>query len=86
MFFRLFKKFKNVTGLFNGYFIDVKALYVFEFDTVCSVSFVGEIDTTKTFAFINERLKTGIVTVYQHSYFDHNQKETFFNNIIFVRE
>jgi hypothetical protein len=84
MFFRLFKKFKNVIGLFNGYFIDVKALYVLEFDTVCSVSFVSEIDTTKAFAFINERLKTGIVIVYQHSYFDHNQKEMFFNNTIFV--
>jgi len=84
MFFRLFNKFKNVIGLFNGYFIDAKTLYVLEFDAVCCVSFVGEIDTTKAFGFINERLRTGIVTVYQHSYFDHNQKEMFFNNTIFV--
>jgi len=84
MFFRLFKKYKNVIGLFNGYFIDVKVLYMVEFDAVCCVSFVGEIDTTKAFAFISETLKTGIVIVYQHSYYDHNQKEMFFNNTIFV--
>src|SRR5215213_3737523 len=84
MFFRLFKKFKNVIGLFNGYFIDVKVLYMVEFDAVCCVSFVGEIDTTKAFAFISETLKTGIVIVYQHSYYDHNQKQMFFNNTIFV--
>jgi hypothetical protein len=71
-------------GLFNGYFIEVKILYALEFDAVCCVSFIGEIDTTKTFALINEKLKTGIVTVYQHSYFDHSEKKMFFNNTIFV--
>ena len=84
MLFRLFRKFKNVFGLFNGYFIEVKALYALEFDAVCCVSFVGEIDTTKAFELINENFKTGIVTVYQHSYFDHSERKMFFNNTIFV--
>ena len=77
MLFRLFRKFKNVFGLFNGYFIEVKALYALEFDAVCCVSFVGEIDTTKAFELINENFKTGIVTVYQHSYFDHSERKMF---------
>jgi hypothetical protein len=42
------------------------------------------VDTTKAFGLINEKLKSGIVTVYQHSYFDHNEKKMFFNNTIFV--
>jgi hypothetical protein len=84
MFFRLFRKFRDVIGLFNGYFIEVKALYALEFDAVSCVSFIGEVDTTKAFALINEKLKNDIVTVYQHSYFDHNEKKMFFNNTIFV--
>ena len=84
MLFRLFRKFRDVIGLFNGYFIEAKALYALEFDAVCCVSFIGEVDTPKAFALINEKLKTGIVTVYQHSYFDHNEKKMLFNNTIFV--
>ena len=84
MLFRLFRKIKNVIGLFNGYFIEVKVLYALEFDAVSCVSFIGEINTTKAFALINEKLKDDIVTVYQHSYFDHNKKKMLFNNTIFV--
>jgi hypothetical protein len=81
---RFFRKIKNVIGLFNGYFIEVKALYALEFDAVSCVSFIGEVDTTKVFALINERMKDEIVNVYQHSYFDHNEKKMFFNNTIFI--
>ena len=81
---RLFRKIKDVVGLFNGYFIKVKALYALEFDAVSCVSFIGEVDTTKAFVLINEKLKSNIVAVYQHSWFDHNQKKMFFNNTIFV--
>lgn len=81
---RLFRKIRNVIGLFNGYFIEAKALYALEFDAVSCVSFIGEVDTTKAFALFNEKLKNDIVTVYQHSYFDHNEKKMFFNNTIFV--
>jgi hypothetical protein len=84
MLLRLFRKFKDVIGLFNGYFIEVKALYVLEFDTVSCVSFIGEVDVTQAFALISERLKKEIVTVYQHAYFDHKEKKMFFNNTIFV--
>ena len=84
MFLRLFRKIRDVIGLFNGHFIEAKALYALEFDAVCCVSFIGEVDTTKAFALINEKLKTEIVTVYQHSYFDHNENKMFFNNTIFI--
>lgn len=84
MLFRLFKRRSDVAGLFHGHFIEVKALYALEFGVVSSVSFIGEVDTTKAFALINERLASDIVTIYQHSYFDHNEKKMFFNNTIFV--
>lgn len=84
MFFKLFRKIKDVTGLFNGYFIEVKALYALKFDMVSCLSFIGETDTAKAFALINAKLKNDMVAVYQHSYFDHNEKKMFFNNTIFV--
>ncbi len=80
----MFRKITNVIGLFNGYFIEAKALYALEFDGVSCVSFIGEIDTSKAFALINEKLSNNIVNVYQHFYFDHNEKKMFFNNTIFV--
>jgi len=84
MLFRLFRKIKDAVGLFNGYFIEVKALYALEFDAVSCVSFIGELDTTKAFALLSENFKNDIVAVYQHSYFDHSEKKMFFNNTIFV--
>jgi hypothetical protein len=84
MFLRLFRKIKDAFGLFNGHFIEVKALYALEFDDVCCVSFIGETDTSSAFAFINENLKNDIVTVYQHAYFDQNEQKMFFNNTIFI--
>ena len=85
MFWKLFKrKFNEVAGLFNGHFIEVKALYAIEFDAVSCVSFIGEIDAGKAFAFINDILRYEIVSTYQHSYFDHNEQKMFFNNTIFI--
>ncbi len=85
MFWRLFqRKIKDYIGLFNGHFVDAKALYALEFDAVSCISFIGEVDTSKAFTFINERMSTEIVKTYQHSYFDHKEQKMFFNNTIFV--
>jgi hypothetical protein len=85
MFWKLFKrKMNNTIGLFNGHFVEPKVLYALEFDAVSCVSFIGEIDTSKAFALIREMLGSEIVSIYQHSYFDHNEKKMFFNNTLFI--
>jgi hypothetical protein len=85
MFWKLFKrKMNNTTGLFNGHFVEAKALYALEFDAVSCVSFIGEIDASKAFALIQETMGHEIVSTYQHSYFDHNEKKMFFNNTLFI--
>lgn len=71
-------------GLFNGHFVDAKALFALEFDEVCNISFIGEIDTSKAFALLIERLDNEIVSTHQHSYYDHGEKKLCFNNTIFV--
>lgn len=85
MFWRKFKrKINDWTGLFNGHFVEVKALYALEFDAISCVSFIGEIDSSKVFAFITENLANEVLCTYQHSYYEHGEKKMFFNNTIFV--
>jgi hypothetical protein len=78
------RKFRNVNGLFNGHFMDVKAMYVLEFDRLPCVAFIGELDTTKAYAYIREEFKFNIRRAFQHTYYDHAEGKMFFNNTIFV--
>ena len=82
---RLFRrKIRDTIGLFNGHFVEAKAFYALEFDTICCVTFIGEIDTSKAFAHINESLSADMGHVYQHAYYDHAERKMFFNNTLFV--
>lgn len=80
----LSRKVVDTVALFNGHFIEVKAFYALQFDAMPCVTFIGELDVTKAYAFINEQLKESIVHVYQHAYFDHQEQQMFFNNTILV--
>ena len=85
MFWRLFRrKINDTVGLFNGHFLEAKAFYALEFDAVSCVTFIGDIDCGKAFAYINDALRADIVCTYQHSYYDHAEKQMFFNNTLFV--
>ncbi len=84
MFRRLFRKIRDTVSLFNGHFVEAKAFYAMEFDAVSCVTFIGDIDTSKAFAYVKETLHGEIVTTYQHSYFDHEEGRLLFNNTLFV--
>jgi hypothetical protein len=81
---RFFRRIPIPSALYAGHYIEVKAFYSQEFDTVCSVSFIGEVDAEKCFAFITGKYGTGIIRTYQHAYFDHGSQGMLFNNTIFV--
>ena len=78
------RRITQMSGLFNSYFIDVKALYAMEFDAISCISFIGELDTSRCYAYIQENMGNEILKLYQHSYFDHEEGKMFFNNTIFV--
>lgn len=82
--FNLFKKIYINGGLFNGHYVDVKAFYVAEFNKIPCLTFIGDIDISKAFAFVNDTYKSDIKTTYQHSYFNHDDKCVYFNNTIVV--
>jgi hypothetical protein len=81
---RLFRRIWDPSAIYAGHFIEVKALYSLEFDAVCCIRFIGDIDVAKAFALINDTMQVDIIKVYQHAYFDHDQECVLFNNTIFV--
>jgi len=85
MFLKIFnRKIKEVNALFMGHYVDVKVLYAVLYDELPCVNFIGELDTSKTMDFIKNRFKYDIKEIYQHSFFDHDKQELFFNNTVFV--
>jgi hypothetical protein len=78
------RKIREVIGLFNGHFIEVKALYALLFDEISCVAFIGDLEAGKSYAYILETMSAEIVSTYQHSYFDHAEQKMFFNNTIFI--
>lgn len=82
--FNLFKRIYINGGLFNGHYVDVKAFYAAAFNKIPCLTFIGDIDISKAFAFVNETYKADIKTTYQHSYFNHDDKNVYFNNTIIV--
>ncbi len=85
MFFKLFKtKLAAVNGLFLGHYVDPKVFYTVQFDEIPCISFIGELDASKAFDFIQDTYRMQIRGIYQHNYFDHDEREFFFNNTLFV--
>lgn len=78
------RKIVNLEGLFNGHFVEVKAMYALEFDAVSCVTFIGELDISAAFVFIADNFTAEIKSTWQHSYYDHTARKMFFNDSIFV--
>ncbi len=82
--FNFFKKIYANNVMFNGHFVDVKSFYAAKFNKVPCVIFIGELDASKVYAFIKETYGRDIYATYQHSYFNHDDKNFYFNNTIVV--
>jgi hypothetical protein len=85
MFWKWFnRRVQAADPLFMGHYIEVKAFYVHHFDALPCVSFIGELDTSKAFKYIEERYSSHITETYQHAYYEHTDKKMLFNNTIFI--
>ncbi len=60
--------------LFSGPYIDARRLYLVEFDRVCSVAFVNEIEGGPARVFILDRVAAEIQHVHQFFCYDHNRQ------------
>jgi hypothetical protein len=73
-----------VNGLYFGHYADPKVLYTRLFDQIPWISFIGDLDISKTHDFIDNQFQNQLINVYQHNFFDHEKQELFFNNTLFV--
>ena len=78
------RKIRETGALFNGHLIDVRAFYILEFDSVPCISFIGELNVTDAFKYVDEIYRRDIINTYQHCYFNHAEQKSFFNNTVFV--
>jgi hypothetical protein len=78
------RKWRKVNGLFAGHYIDAKVFYTMSFDEVPCIGFIGDVDTSKAFRYMNENYHGQVTAIYQHNYFDHDKQSVFFNNTLFV--
>jgi hypothetical protein len=85
MFFNLFKtEVSKVNALFLGHYVDPKVFYTVQFNKVPCISFIGDLDAGKSFDFIQTTYRDQVTGIYQHNYFDHDKRDFFFNNTLFV--
>ena len=85
MFFNLFRNdLSRVSIMFLGHYVDPKVFYTVHFNRVPCISFVGELDAGKAFDFIQSTYRDQVTGIYQHNYFDHDKRDFFFNNTLFV--
>lgn len=80
--FNFFNRTKADLGLFNGHFIDVRFFYVSRFNTIPCVTFIGDVDITMVIQYLYEHEQKAVKNVYQHSYFEHTDKEVYFTTTI----
>ena len=85
MFFNLFgTKVSQVNTLFLGHYVDPKVFYTVQFNNVPCISFIGELEAGKAFDFIQSTYRNQVTGIYQHNYFDHDKRDFFFSNTLFV--
>ncbi|HEX6170938.1 MAG TPA: hypothetical protein VFZ33_14715 [Chitinophagaceae bacterium] len=85
MVFNFFRRdLSKVSTLFLAHYADPKVFYTVQFNKVPCISFIGEMDTSKAFDFIQSTYRSQVTGIYQHNYFDHDKRDFFFNNTLFV--
>lgn len=75
----LFKrKINNNNWIFNGSYIDAKALYLYFFDEIPNISYITDVDADKAFAYLREA-KLDRSKTFQHSQYDREAGKLLFN-------
>jgi hypothetical protein len=78
------RKIAHPGPLFNGHFVEVKALYVLSFDKIPCVNFISELDPTRAFTHVKKWHNREIRETHQHNYYEYADEKLLFNNTIFV--
>jgi hypothetical protein len=76
----------NANNVFDGSFLDAKTLYLYSFNLLPSIRYIGEIDGEKAFGMIREKLVTRIQNVHQSTWYKQKRKRFEFGKTIVVMD
>jgi len=76
-------KFTRQAELFDSNFIEVKAFYLREFKQVPCICFIGNLDVTKAFNYIQDGNCGKVTAVYQRNWYNWQQKRLEFSKTVF---
>jgi hypothetical protein len=79
---RIWRSRLNTEGLFNGHYVDVRALYVQWYHALPCVLFIGDLDISRAYQLISASQIPEVQEVYQHSWFSHDDQDTLFNTTV----
>ncbi|MEO5684160.1 MAG: AAA family ATPase [Chitinophagaceae bacterium] len=71
------------TGIFDNSYVEVKAFYLREFKQVPCISYIGRLDVTKVFNYIQQGNCGNITGIYQYNWFNWQEKRLEFSKTIF---
>src|SRR5262245_4736255 len=82
--FRKKMRTRNSSSLFEHYYLESKAFYLYLFKKIPSTTYVDDIDISKAFAHINDLHGQLIVEIYQACFFNWDEKRQECQKTIFV--
>jgi hypothetical protein len=71
-------------NVFDDYFLNAKTLYLHYFNTIPSLSYIGQVDGEKTFAALKEKFPERIIGIHQHQCYENKKKQYQFNLTLVV--
>jgi hypothetical protein len=69
------QKIVNMGDLFDDHFLDPKSLYIYSFDRLPSLSYIGNIDGEKAFGAFKEKFGGKITGVYRYDWYELRKKQ-----------
>lgn len=84
MFFGLWKRSVAKASLFQGNYIDARALYAWLFNEVPCIAFIGDLNVSMVFEYLKNHMAADIKDVYQYNHFDHEDRKLCFISTVFV--
>lgn len=75
---------RRAVGIFDHNYIEPKAFYVYRYNTVPCMTWCYDVDVTKAYAYITDKMGERILDIYQTCYLNRDKQEQQFTTTIFV--
>lgn len=77
---------KKGAGIFETSYLEVKAFYVREYNATPCISFINNIDTEKTYAYVSNGFAGKVLGIYQRNYYSWHRGRLEFDTTVFKLE